>query len=231
MFGGLEKMMITLLEFFYSFTQNYGWAIILVTASVKLVFYPLSKKQFHSMARMKEIQPKLKEIQAKHKKNPQQLQKEMMGLYKKEGINPLAGCLPLLVQIPFLIGLFIALNGDTFKEIIATVPPAHASFLWIAKLTDPDTLNLLFFLPSSLGFQLTFLPVMVGLSTFATQKMMGGTDPKTEKMMMFMPLLMIFISLKLPAGVLLYWVVSNFMTAAQQFQMQVKRAKPKPVTT
>lgn len=205
----LQEFIIILLNIFYSVVHDYGLSIILLTVAVKLVFYPLTKKQFESMAKMKEIQPRLKKLQDQHKGNPQQLQTEMMQLYKKEGVNPLGGCLPLLVQMPFLIGLFLALNSKTFAEQVV----GNAGFLWIADITakHPN-----FFQELGKDWTIAILPILVGISTYATQKMMGSADPKMAPMMAFMPVLMVFISFSLPAGVLLYWASSNLITAWQQ---------------
>lgn len=173
------------------------------------------------MKKMKELQPALKEIQTRNKQNPQQLQKEMMELYRKHKVNPLAGCLPLLVQMPFLIGLFLALNGQTFKEIIQT-PGVQASFLWMTDISKPDPLNLLALVGLGSLFKLSILPILVAVSTYLTQKMMSGSgaDPQTEKMLsIFIPGMMFFVSVNLPSGVLIYWVVSNFATVLQQMQM------------
>lgn len=221
MFHSLEQFILSLLQILYQLTQSYGWSIVILTALIKLVFYPLTKKQFSSMKKMKELQPALKEIQTRNKQNPQQLQKEMMELYRKHKVNPLAGCLPLLVQMPFLIGLFLALNGQTFKEIIQT-PGVQASFLWMTDISKPDPLNLLALVVLGSLFKLSILPILVAVSTYLTQKMMSGScaDPQTEKMLsIFIPGMMFFVSVNLPSGVLIYWVVSNFATVLQQMQM------------
>lgn len=221
MLHSLEQFILTLLQGLYQLTQSYGLSIVILTVLIKVVFYPLTKKQFVSMQKMKELQPALKEIQTRNKQNPQQLQKEMMELYRKHKVNPLAGCLPLLVQMPFLIGLFLALNGQVFKDIIQT-PGVQAGFLWMTDISKPDPLNLLAFVGLGSFFQVTILPVLVSVSTFLTQKMMSGSgaDPQTEKMLLiFIPGMMFFVSVSLPSGVLIYWVVSNFATVLQQFQM------------
>jgi YidC/Oxa1 family membrane protein insertase len=208
----LEDIIIALLNMFNTFTHSYGWSVILLTIAFKLVFYPLTKKQFQSMSRMKEIQPRLKELQEQHKGNPQQLQKEMMQLYKKHGVNPLGGCLPILLQMPILIGLFMSLNSAAFKEQVASA--GQLSFLWIQDITmhHPQVWEAVV-----KDWTIVILPLLVGLSTYLTQKFMGNTDPKMAPLMTFMPLMMIFISFSLPAGVLLYWAVSNFISAWQQY--------------
>lgn len=227
MFHSLEQFILNLLQILYQLTQSYGWSIVILTVLIKVIFYPLTKKQFVSMKKMKELQPALKEIQTRNKQNPQQLQKEMMELYRKHKVNPLAGCLPLLVQMPFLIGLFLALNGQVFKDIIQT-PGVQAGFLWMTDISKPDPLNLLGLVGLGSLFQLSILPILVSVSTFLTQKMMSGSgaDPQTERMLLiFIPGMMFFVSVSLPSGVLIYWVVSNFATVLQQFQMTAL-AKP-----
>ncbi len=232
MLHSLEQFILSLLHILFQLTQSYGWSIVILTVLIKVVFYPLTKKQFVSMKKMKELQPALKEIQTRNKQNPQQLQKEMMELYRKHKVNPLAGCLPLLVQMPFLIGLFMALNGVTFKEIIQT-PGVQAGFLWMSDISKPDPLNLLSFFGLGGVFHLGVLPILVAVSTYLTQKMMSGSgaDPQTEKMLLiFIPGMMFFVSANLPSGVLVYWVVSNFATVLQQFQMTAFNNKdPKTV--
>ena len=233
MFHSLEQFILSLLQILYQLTQSYGWSIVILTALIKIIFYPLTKKQFVSMKKMKELQPALKEIQTRNKQNPQQLQKEMMELYRKHKVNPLAGCLPLLVQMPFLIGLFIALNGATFKEIIQ-MPGVQAGFLWMTDISKPDPLNLLSFVGLSSVFKLGILPILVAVSTFLTQKMMSGSgaDPQTEKMLsVFIPGMMFFVSVNLPSGVLIYWVVSNFATVLQQLQMMAANNQSTPVSS
>jgi len=232
MFHSLEQFILNLLQILYQLTQSYGWSIVILTVLIKVIFYPLTKKQFVSMKKMKELQPALKEIQTRNKQNPQQLQKEMMELYRKHKVNPLAGCLPLLVQMPFLIGLFLALNGQIFKDIVQT-PGVQAGFLWMTDISKPDPLNLLSLVGLGSVFQLTILPILVAVSTYLTQKMMSGSgaDPQTEKMLLiFIPGMMFFVSVSLPSGVLIYWVVSNFATVLQQFQMMAlgKDNKPTP---
>jgi len=135
MIHALEMFIIKLIEIIYQFVSSYGLSIVILTVLVKIVFYPLTKKQFVSMARMKEMAPQQKAIQAKNKSNPQQAQKEIMELYRKHKVNPLSGCAPMLVQLPFLMGLFFALNGETFNQIIHS-PGIDASFLWIVDLTE-----------------------------------------------------------------------------------------------
>ncbi|MDC0977707.1 membrane protein insertase YidC [bacterium] len=231
--------MLPALDFFYQFTNNYGLAIILLTLAIKAAFWSLSAKQYESMDAMKKIQPKIKALQAKHKKEPEKMQKEMMVLYKEHGVNPLGGCLPLLVQLPFMIALFTTLNSNEF--LTRTTGKA---FFWIQNVSFPETANFTSILAktshalyskvatlslsgfnSSLivaGNALPILALLVGLSTYYSQKMMS-VEPEQQKMMAFMPVFMVFICFNLNSGVLLYWIVSNVVTAYQQYYMKKQK--------
>ena len=199
----INSVMIPFLQFSYNtIMPNYGVAILLLTALTKVVFYPLTQKQFKSMRDMKVIQPKLKELQKKHKDDPKKLQQEMIGLYKKHQVNPLSGCLPMLVQLPIFFAIFYTINSATFKDLLVQ-PGINPGFLpfWITNLAIPDPWFL--------------LPILVGLSTWWSQKLMM-TDPAQQKIMMIMPVVMTFICFKMPAGVLLYWASSQIISTVQQ---------------
>ncbi|WP_371381829.1 YidC/Oxa1 family membrane protein insertase [Sporomusa aerivorans] len=192
------------LTFFYNLTvgagiANYGLAIILLTIAIKLVLYPLTVKQVKSMKAMQDIQPKMKELQEKYKGNPEKLNKELASLYKEAGVNPLAGCLPLLVQMPFLIAIFFAIRDYQYAQ----QPP---SFLWMKDLAQPDPTYI--------------LPVLSAVTTYIQQKQTTSEMTQQAKMMMiFMPLFIGYISLTFPGGLVLYWVVSNIFQIAQQWFM------------
>ncbi len=207
----VDNLMLPTLQFFFSFTNNYVLAIVLLTLAIKIGLFPFTVKQVRAMDDMKKIQPKLKEVQAKHKDNPQQLQIQMMGLYKEHNVNPFGSCLPTLIQLPFFIAIFMALNDPKFKALIATVEPSQASFLWINNLVGPDAT--------------VILPILVAISTWLSQKTMTmSTDPKDPTQMMFkyMPFLMLFIAINMPSGVLVYWALSQLITAAQQYWLTSK---------
>lgn len=188
----LENLMSGVLHFFYNVTNNYGFAIILLTLMIRLILFPLTHKQTVSMREMQKIQPEMKKIQEKYKDDPQKSQQEIMQLYKKHKINPLGGCLPILIQMPFLIALY--------QMLIHTVEFKSAHFLWIADLSSSD-------IP---------LVLLLGLTTYLSQKL-AITDQSQAKMMAFIPLLMMFMFWSLPAGVILYIVISNIFTMAQQY--------------
>lgn len=207
----VEQMMIPFLNFSYHYiAPNYGIAIILLTLLLKIIFYPLTRQQSQTMAMQKKIQPELKAIQEKYKGQPEKVHKEMMRLWKENNINPLSGCLPTLIQIPFFIAIFYTIKSAKFTAILNT-PGIYPGFLpfWITNLTMPDK---------------TFiLPVLVALSTYFYQKMVM-TDPQQAKIFMFMPFLMLYICFKLPSGVLLFWVVSQ--GAAIIHQLYITRMMP-----
>ena len=202
-----------LLTFFYSITTtmgfaNYGLAIILLTLVIKLVLYPLTLKQVKGMKAMQELQPKMKELQEKYKGNSEKLNKEMAILYKESGVNPLSGCLPLIVQMPILMGIFYAIRDYHY----ATMP----SFLWIADLSGPDPIYL--------------LPILSAATTFIQQKQTAtDTNAQAKMMMNLMPLFIGYISITFPAGLVLYWVVSNVFQIAQQWWMY-RNAPQEPKT-
>lgn len=200
----IENLMLPLLKMFYTITNSYVYAIILLTVVVKVIFYPLNKKQFISMKKMSLIQPQFKKIQEKFKDDPQKMQAEVMKLYKTEGVNPFAGCLPLLIQLPFLLALFYTLTNPVFVEMLKHALPQSTTFFWIKDLVKPDPFWV--------------LPALLGVTTWLSQKTMT-VDPKQAQMMMFMPFLMVFISFKFPAGVLIYWNFSQILTILQQMYM------------
>lgn len=237
----LVQITLPALDFFFEMTKNYGLAIILLTVAIKLVFWNMTAKQYESMEAMKKIQPKLKALQEKHKSNPQKLQEEMIVLYKEHSINPFSGCLPMLIQLPVLFALFATLGSPEFIS-----KTAGKAFLWIRNISFAETMNFDQVLASvkhpsnalvsalslhgfntSLLVGATAIPVLallVGLTTYYSQKTMGGMDPQQQRMMAFMPIFLVFISINLNAGVLIYWIVSNALTAIQQQYIQKQKA-------
>jgi YidC/Oxa1 family membrane protein insertase len=199
----LLKFFQTLLEFFYQYTQNWGWAIILLTILIKIVLFPLMINQFRSMAKMKDIQPKLKEIQDKYKDKPEDLQRRMMELYKTEKVNPFGGCLPMLVQMPILILFYNVLSNHKFIHDVLQ----NASFYGIIL---KDNHNLL-------------LAVLSAVSTFLQQKLTmpitaGDQQQQQQKMFLYlMPLMLGYFTWNINAGIGLYWVTSNVLGILQQY--------------
>ena len=213
-FGGLcepiENLLSFVLNILYAFTDklgfgSYGLAIILLTIIIKIALYPLTVKQLQSMKAMQKIQPELKKLQEKFKDKPQMLQQKMMEMYQREGVNPLAGCLPLLIQMPILMAMYYALYNFDYGEVAP-------SFLWIPSLSEPDPIYI--------------LPLLSAFTTFLQQKMsMTELTPQTKIMMVMMPLFIGWISLNFPAGLVLYWTTMNVVQIIQQFWVYRKSDK------
>ena len=207
------------LHLFYAFIPNYGVVIILLTILVRLATWPIMAKQMQSAEKMRELMPRLKELQEKYKDDKQKQSEETFKLYRETGVNPLAGCFPLLLQMPVFIGLFYALQSS--------IDLRHAPFmLWINDLSQPATL---FYLPG-LDFPVRLLPILMGASMYAQQKMtpQTGMDPAQQKMMLvMMPGMMLFISWRFPSGLVLYWTVSNLLGIGHQLLVRRKMEQKK----
>lgn len=200
--------MLAILRFFYDWTGDYGLAIILLTVTVRVFMLPLTIKQTKSMQEMKKLQPKLKILQDKYKDDKQKLQEEIMKFYSEHKVNPLAGCLPLLLQLPIMFSLFGVLR-------LKNVKLGH-SFLFIIKdLSLPAAKARFALAPLALTPYLVLIVVLV-VSTYIPSKMMSA-DPQQDRMMLFMSAFMAYLGWTLPAGVLLYLVVSNLWTMGQQY--------------
>ncbi len=201
MFSAIAEPMFWLLKWFHSHVGNWGWAIVLLTILIKAVFYPLNATAGRSMGKMKLVGPKLKELQTRYADDRAKLNTEMMALYKKEKINPLGGCLPILIQIPVFISLYWVLS--------AAVELRHAPWaLWIHDLSAPDP----FFV----------LPALYAITAFAQSKLQPpapGMDPMQQKILQYMPVAFAVMFLFFPAGLVLYWTVSNILQIAQQWNI------------
>ncbi|MBN2364570.1 MAG: membrane protein insertase YidC [Calditrichaeota bacterium] len=206
LFRPISLLIIPAFKFLHRFIPNYGLVIIVFSILIKLVLHPLTKKSYQSMSEMQYLQPKMTEMREKYKDDPQRMNKEMMKLYKEHGVNPLGGCLPMLLQMPVLFALFIV-----FRSTIQLRGQPFA--LWIDDLSGPDTLNLGFSLPF-FGDSIHVLPILMGI-TMIWQSKMSMTDPKQKLMIYFMPIFMIFIFYSLPSGLNLYYAVFNLLSMAQ----------------
>ena len=193
----IAKPLFWCLQKFHSLTGNWGWAIILVTLMLKIIFYRLSAAGYLSMANMRKVQPRILAIRERYKNDRARLNQAMMDIYKQEKINPLGGCFPILIQIPVFIALYWVL--------LESVELRHAPFiLWIHNLSGPDP----YFV----------LPVLMGISMFVQQKLNPAPmDPVQEKIMMMLPLVFTVFFAFFPAGLVLYWVVNNILSIAQQW--------------
>jgi len=211
----LSDIMIQAINFFYNITGNYGLAIIFLTMAINFALYPLTLSSMVQMAAVQRIQPKIAELQKKYKDKPDQLQKEMMEIYKREKVNPFGGCLPMILKIPFFIALFYALQSKEFLQLISR-PEAHASFLWITNLAKPDPTYILI--------------VLIAITTYLSQKTMpSSSNQQMAGMNIIMPFMIAFISIAFPSGVQIYWVISNLVAVAQQWYI-VKSMEKKNVS-
>lgn len=198
----IAQWLLYFLIFLKGLVGNYGWAIVLLTVIVKLVFWPITHKSNVSMKKMQKIQPMVKELREKYKDDKQMVNTKMMELYKKEGVNPLGGCLPILVQIPVFFALYWTLDG--------AIELRHTSFLWANDLTQPDTIGHIFGLP------INPLAIAMSLTMVLQQKLTPtATDPMQAKMMMLMPVIMLVFLYNLPSGLTLYWTVSQIISIIQ----------------
>ncbi len=192
----ISQPLFSLLKWLYSILGNWGFAIIAITVIVKTLLYPLTKAQYTSMAKMRNLQPKIAALKEKHGEDKQKFGQAMMEMYRKEKVNPAGGCFPLLLQMPIFLALFYV--------FLESVELRHAEFgLWLTDLSAMDP----YFI----------LPVLFGLSMFITQKLqpMTATDPMQQKMMMWMPVIFSVFFLWFPSGLVLYWLVSNIISIIQ----------------
>jgi len=215
MFYFLTKPLFALIHWFYELSGNFGIAIILLTLVVKLVFFPLANKSYVAMSRMKKLQPLLVEIREKYPEDKMLQQKEMMDLYKREKANPLAGCLPVLIQIPVFFALY--------KVLFVTIEMRHAPFFgWIHDLAAPDPtsmFNLFGLIPWSPPqyLMIGLWPIVMGISMWMQQRLNPApTDPVQEKVFMWMPVFFTFLLGTFPAGLVIYWTVNNALSILQQ---------------
>lgn len=193
----LAKGLFSLLQFFYKISHNYGIAIILLTAVVRVVFTPLTYKSFKSMKDMQKLQPEIQKLQKKYKDDRVEMNKATMELYKTHKVNPLGGCLPMVLQLPVFIGLYNLLANTI--ELRQT-----PLFLWIKDLSVKDPYYV--------------LPIIMGITMLIQQKMTPSTvDPQQAKVMLIMPVIFTFFFLNFPSGLVLYWLVNNLLTIGQQY--------------
>jgi len=221
--------MEVMIKFFYSFTHNYGIAIILLTIMIKIILHPLTFKSFESMRRMSTLQPKVNEIRERYKSNPQQMNREVQALYRKEKINPMGGCLPLLLQLPIFYALYTLLSG--------MVELRNESFLWIKDLSLPDTvatiktaIPLLGYRIGNQGFtDINVLPFIMTATTLLQSKLTsGGQTAQQGKMMTYLfPIMFFFIFWNMPSGLVLYWTIQNILTIGQQYFIDYRLKKRK----
>lgn len=221
-FGKLDaigKLLVGGLEMTHKIFRNYGVSIIVLTALLNLILFPLTRASYMSMKRMQLIQPQMNKLREQNKKNPEKLNREMMELYKKYKVNPFGGCLPMVLQMPVFIALYVALS----KAVILIGAP----FLWIKDLSSPDSVPLPFSLPF-IGHEIHLLPVIMTLAMALQQRFtqikIEGQDPAMEaqqKMMaVMMPVIFLFIFYSMPSGLVLYWLTNTLLMAAYQLKLK-----------
>jgi YidC/Oxa1 family membrane protein insertase len=222
--GWLANILKFFLELFYKAVPNYGVAILLLTLLIKLLFWPLTNKSFESTAKMQALQPKIKELQAKYKNNPQRMNQEMAALYKKEGVSPLGGCLPLLLQVPIFFALYNLLS--THFELRAA-PFIHG---WINDLSAPESIwdFAPFHIPIVGWHNLRVLPFLMLGTTFLQTKVSQSSTPTDRNMALMtyaMPIVFFFILYDMPSGLVLYWTAQNILGIVQQMYVNWRRRK------
>ncbi|ASV13014.1 membrane protein insertase YidC [Leptospira santarosai] len=204
---------IWVLKQIYRFTiPNYGWSIIIFAILFKLVFYPLNQKQADSMKKMQELGPQLKTINEKFANDPKIRQQKTMELYKKNNVNPVGGCLPMVIQIPIFIALYSAFSD--------TIDLWNSPFLWVKDLSEPDVIwtspAIPYFTQTGIGLNLLAL-LMVGTQIFQTRMTSVSMDPNQKMLMYVMPVMMLYIFWNMPSGVTLYWTFQNILSIGQQW--------------
>ena len=222
-FGKLDLIaqgLLMLLDIFYKLFHSWGWGIFSLSLVIYLILYPLTMKQMRSMKEMQLLQPKIEELRLQFKNNPQQLSKETMELYRKHRVSPIGGCLPMILQMPIFITLYMVLNRSVALK--------GASFFWIKDLSQPDRL---FLFPQNLpiiGNEFNILPILMAIEMFVQQKFsMANVSPAQAEqqkiMLIMMPIMMSFIFYHMPSGLVLYWFINSSLTMA--YQLRVAKSK------
>jgi YidC/Oxa1 family membrane protein insertase len=212
----IAKPLHLTLRFLYRYVKNYGIAIIILTILIKIIFWPLTHKSYKSMKEMQKLQPLMKKMREKYKNDKAQMNRELMGLYKTYKVNPMGGCLPMVIQIPVFFALFRILG--------TSIELRHAPFfLWINDLSSPDRL---FHFPFSIPFMsppygIPVLTLLMGASMFIQQKLTPTPgDPAQAKMMLFLPLIFTVMFVNFPSGLVLYWLTNNLISIGQQYRIK-----------
>lgn len=219
-FDFIAQLLLQLLGFFYSLVHNWGWAIIILSLAVYFLLFPLSLKQMRSMKEMQLLQPKIDALRKELKDNPQRLNKEIMELYKEHKVNPLGGCLPLLLQMPIFFALYQAL--------IRSVALRGAHFLWIKDLSSPDQLFTFKNSIPILGNQVNILPILMAIGMFVQQKISmikatGEAAQQQKIMSIIMPVMFGVIFYQMPSGLVLYWFVNSALMLIYQMRMNKQK--------
>lgn len=208
-FDIVAKPLLKSLKFFNQFTHNYGWAIIIVTILLRILFFPLNHLSYRSMKKLQEIQPIIQKIKEKYKNDPQTLNKELMNVYKTHKVNPFSGCIPIIIQIPVFFAFY--------KVLLMAIELRHAPFIfWINDLSAPERFYLGNLVIPYLG-GIPVLTILMGISMFIQQKLTPTTlDPIQTKILLFMPLIFTVLFVNFPSGLVLYWFANNILSIIQQ---------------
>ena len=202
-----------LMRFIYGLVNNYGISIILLTLFVRLLMFPLYQRQNRYTAKMADLQPKIKDIQTKYAADRETMNDKINELYAKEGVSPLSGCLPMVIQLPIILGLFALLrNPLTYMQGSEMVAAVHESFLWVTDLSQPDN---------------WLLPVLAGITTYfsSAQSMSSDTTGSMAAMKYFFPVMIFLLGRSFPSGLALYWAVGNLFTMVQAYYFNVQKKK------
>jgi YidC/Oxa1 family membrane protein insertase len=201
----ISKLLLAFMYAIHALVPNWGLSIVIMTICIKLIFWPLTAKASRSQKRMASIQGPMAELKEKHKDNPQKMQQETLKLFREHQVNPVAGCLPLFIQMPIFLGLFYMLR--TASEL------RYESFLWISDLSQPDTVM------EIAGFPLNILPLLMGFTMYLQMSMMPmnpTADPAQQKIFKFLPFVFLIFLYGFSSGLVLYWTVQNILTILQQ---------------
>src|SRR5205814_4525963 len=213
----ISQFLLNFMNLIHSWIGNYGFSIVLLTACVKGVLWPLQNKANRSMRKMSALAPKMQELKEKYKDDPTRMNQELMKLYKEHGVNPVGGCLPMFIQIPIFFGLFTMLRQ--------AVELRGASFLWIHDLSQPDTVAHV----AGLGWPVNVLPLIMAATSFwMTHLTPKSGDPTQQRMMMFTPLIFIIFCYNFAAALALYYTTQNLLTVLQLY-VNKRQPVPEPV--
>lgn len=211
-FGFFSKLLLYFMSTIHSLVPNWGWSIVIMTIIIKLVFWPLTGKAAESQKGMTKIQAPMAELKKKYENNPQKLQQETLKLFKEHGVNPLAGCFPILIQMPIFLGLFYMLR--TAAEL------RYESFLWVTDLSQADTIAVI------AGFPINLFPILMGLTMYLQMQitpMSPTADPIQQKIFKFMPFIFLIFLYNFSSGLVIYWTTQNILTIIQQKMIHAKK--------
>jgi YidC/Oxa1 family membrane protein insertase len=220
-FGFFAKALLLSMNGLHAMGLSYGLAIVAITIVIKALFWPLTQVSTRSMRRMQKLQPEMKALQEKYKDDPRKMNERLMAFMKEHRINPAAGCLPILIQIPVFFGFY--------RMLQSAIELRGAQFLWAFDLSQPDTI----FVIPGLGFPVNPLPIIMGLTQFWQMRITPpspGMDPVQQKIFQFMPLMFLFILYNFSSGLTLYWTVQNLLTIAQM-KLTKSTGEPDPKST